>query len=136
MIKINHVALVVPNLEEAQAFWVEALGLPLERVAEVPAEAVRVAFLPAGESEIELLEPTDPESGVARYLAKRGPGIHHLCLEVDDIIAALARLQRHGVELINEQPRVADDGRKYAFVHPHSTGGVLLELYERRREQD
>lgn len=130
MIKINHVAIVVPDLEKARAFWVDALGLPLERVAEVPAEAVRVAFLPAGESEIELLEPTDPESGVARYLAKRGPGIHHLCLEVEDIEDALNRLREHQVELINDVPRSGAEGKKYAFVHPRSTGGVLLELYQ------
>ena len=130
MIKINHVAIVVPDLEEAQAFWVEALGLPLERVEDVPTEAVKVAFLPAGESEIELLEPTDRQSGVARYLARRGPGIHHLCLEVGDLGATLARLRAHQVELINEFPRTTGDGKKYAFVHPRSTGGVLLELYE------
>ena len=130
MIKINHVAIVVPDLEEARAFWVDALGLKLERVDDVPEEAVRVAFLPTGESEIELLEPTDSESGVARYLDKRGPGIHHLCLEVEDIEAVLGRLQARQVELINETPRTAADGKKYAFVHPRSTGGVLLELYE------
>ena len=130
MIKINHVAVVVPDLDEALAFWVEAMGLPLERVEDVPAEAVRVAFLPAGESEIELLEPSDGDSGVARYLAKRGPGIHHLCLEVDDIQAALARLREMEVELINESPRTGSDGQQYAFVHPRSTGGVLLELYQ------
>lgn len=130
MIKINHVAIVVPDLEEAQTFWVEALGLPLERVEDVPAEAVKVAFLPTGESEIELLEPTDQQTGVARYLAGRGPGIHHLCLEVDDLEATLTRLRDHHVELINESPRTTGDGKKYAFVHPRSTGGVLLELYE------
>ena len=131
MIKINHIAIVVPNLEEAQRFWVDALGLPLERVEDVPREGVRVAFLPMGESEVELLEPTDPDSGVARYLEKRGPGMHHLCLEVPDIEAAMERLRGHGVELINEEPRRSEDGqRRYAFVHPRSTGGVLLELYE------
>lgn len=129
-IEINHVAIVVEDLQEAIGFWVEALGLPLARVAEEPAEAVRVAFLPAGEGQIELLEPTDEESGVARYLQKRGPGLHHLCLEVADIDAAMARLRAHGVELINETPRSGEGGRRYAFVHPKSAGGVLLELYE------
>lgn len=132
MIKINHIAIVVPDLEAAQAFWVEALGLPLERVASVPEEGVDVAFLPAGEGEIELLQPTDPESGVARYLEKRGPGIHHLCLEVDDLEGAMARLRAAGVELITEQPRRNAEGRAYAFAHPRSTGGVLVELYARR----
>lgn len=135
MIKINHIAIVVPELEAAQSFWVEALGLPLERVAAVPEEAVEVAFLPAGEGEIELLQPTDPESGVARYLEKRGPGMHHLCLEVDDLEATLARLRQAGVELINEQPRRNAEGRAYAFVHPRSTGGVLVELYAQAEEE-
>ncbi|MDX1662596.1 MAG: methylmalonyl-CoA epimerase [Candidatus Promineifilaceae bacterium] len=130
MIKINHIAIVVPDLESAQQFWVETLGLPLERVAEVPEEAVRVAFLPAGDAEIELLQPTDDESGVARFMDKRGPGIHHLCLEVDDIEATMARLREGEVELINEIPRMTGDGKKYAFIHPRSTGGVLIELYE------
>lgn len=132
MIKINHIAVVVADLEGARHFWVEALGLPLERVAHVPEEAVTVAFLPAGEGKIELIQPVDTESGVARYLEKRGPGMHHLCLEVDDIAAAMARLRTAGVELINEEPRVSADGRSYAFVHPRSTGGVLVELYAAR----
>src|SRR5690606_33054607 len=107
-------------------------GLPLERVVSVPEEGVDVAFLPAGEGEIELLQPADPESGVARYLEKRGPGIHHLCLEVEDLEGALARLRAAGVELITEEPRYNAEGRAYAFVHPRSTGGVLVELYAQR----
>jgi methylmalonyl-CoA/ethylmalonyl-CoA epimerase len=134
MIKINHIAVVVTDLEAARQFWVEALGLPLARVAHVAEEAVNVAFLPAGEGEIELIEPTDAESGVARYLEKRGPGMHHLCLEVEDISATIDRLRAAGVELINEEPRVTADGRQYAFVHPRSTGGVLVELYAGRPE--
>lgn len=131
MIKINHVAIVVADLDEALDFWVDAVGLPLERREQAPAEAVEIAFLSAGEGEIELLQPTDEESGVARYLENRGPGLHHLCLEVDDIAGAMERLRERGVELINETPRVSDDGlRRYAFVHPKSAGGVLLELYE------
>lgn len=131
MIKINHVAIVVADLDEALKFWVDALGLPLERREDAPAEAVEIAFLPAGEGEIELLQPTDEESGVARYLAKRGPGLHHLCLEVEDIAGVMARLRQHDIELINETPRVSDDGRRrYAFIHPKSAGGVLVELYE------
>lgn len=131
MIKINHIAIVVSDLQEARKFWSESLGLPLERTAHVAEEGVDVAFLPAGEGEIELIQPTDAESGVARYLEKRGPGIHHLCLEVDDLAEAMARLRAAGVELINEEPRVSTDGRQYAFIHPRSTGGVLLELYAR-----
>jgi methylmalonyl-CoA/ethylmalonyl-CoA epimerase len=134
MIKINHIAIVVGDLDAALQFWVEALGLPLERVAHVPEEGVDVAFLPAGEGEIELIQPVDTGSGVARYLEKRGPGMHHLCLEVADLAATVARLRAAGVELINEQPRVTAGGRQYAFVHPRSTGGVLVELYAGRPE--
>ncbi len=128
--KVDHIAVVVPNLDEATKFWVEALGLTLERVESVPREGVDVAFLPVGESEIELLQPTDPESGVARYLEKRGPGLHHICLEVDDIEMMLARLRAAGVPLINETANVSESGKRYAFVHPKGTGGVLVELYQ------
>jgi methylmalonyl-CoA/ethylmalonyl-CoA epimerase len=128
--KVNHIAVVVPSLDEAMKFWVEALGLSLERVESVPREGVDVAFLPVGESEIELLQPTDPEGGVARYLEKRGAGLHHVCLEVDDITATLERLKTAGIPLINETANVGGDGKKYAFVHPKGTGGVLVELYE------
>jgi methylmalonyl-CoA/ethylmalonyl-CoA epimerase len=128
--KVDHIAVVVPNLDEATKFWAEALGLTLERVESVPREGVEVAFLPVGESEIELLQPTDPESGVARYLEKRGAGLHHICLEVDDIAATLARLQAAGVPLINETANVSESGKQYAFVHPKGTGGVLVELYQ------
>lgn len=130
MLTINHIAIVVSDLEEAQTFWVQALGLPLERVQEIEEEAVTVAFLAAGDSEIELVQPTTEESGVARYLRRRGPGMHHLCLEVPDLDAALARLRAHNIELINETPRQSGDGRQYAFIHPRSTHGVLVELYQ------
>ncbi len=127
---LNHVAIVVENLDAALAFWRDALGLPLAQTEHNPDEAVRIAFLPLGESEIELLEPTTEDSGIARYLARRGPGMHHLCIEVDDIEAALARLRQHGAELINETPKTRPDGTRYAFIHPRSAGGVLVELYE------
>lgn len=130
MITVNHIAIVVSDLASAQRFWVDALGLPLERVEEMPSESVRVAFLQTGNGEIELVQPTDQESGVARFLHKRGPGMHHLCLGVPDIEATIDRLRAHGVELINETPREAPDGRQYAFVHPRSTTGVLVELYQ------
>ena len=128
--KVDHIAVLVPDLEEAKSFWVDALGLTLERVASVPEEAVDIAFLPVGDTEIELLQPTDPESGVAKYLAKRGPGMHHLCFEVDDIEAVLDRLRTAEVPLITETGKVGSGGKKYAFVHPKGTGGVLVELYE------
>jgi methylmalonyl-CoA/ethylmalonyl-CoA epimerase len=133
--KISHIAVVVPELEEALGFWVEALGLPLTHVEYVADQGVEVAFLPAGESDIELLEPTDPSSGVARYLQKRGPGMHHICFEVEDIQVVLNRLREAGVPLINEEPTIGTGGKKIAFIHPKGTGGVLVELYEMTAEE-
>ena len=131
MIKnINHIAIIVPDLEGAVAFWEGALGLKLARTESVPEEGVDVAFLPVGDSNVELLKPTVADTGVARFLEKRGPGIHHMCFEVDDIEATLAQLREHNVQLINEQPQEGHGGRKYAFVHPKSTGGGLVELYQ------
>jgi len=131
MIKnINHIAVIVPDLEGALAFWEGALGLKLARTESVPEEGVDVAFLPIGGSNVELLKPTVADTGVARFLEKRGAGIHHMCFEVDDIEATLAQLREHNIQLINEQPVAGHGGRKYAFVHPKSTGGVLVELYE------
>jgi len=131
MIKnINHIAIIVPDLEGAVAFWEGALGLKLARTESVPEEGVDVAFLPIGGSNVELLKPTVADTGVARFLEKRGPGIHHMCFEVDDIEATLAQLRDRNVQLINEQPQEGHGGRKYAFVHPKSTGGVLVELYQ------
>lgn len=128
--KVNHIAIVVPNLDEATSFWVEALGLTLSKKEHVASEAVDVAFLPVGNSKIELLQPTGDASGVARYLEKRGEGLHHICFEVDDIEAALAKLRTADVQLINEEPVLGDDGRKFAFIHPKAANGVLVELYE------
>ena len=131
MIKnINHIAIIVPDLEGAIAFWEGALGLKLARTESVPEEGVDVAFLPIGGSNVELLKPTVADTGVARFLEKRGPGIHHMCFEVDDIEATLEQLRARNVQLINEQPQEGHGGRKYAFVHPKSTGGVLVELYQ------
>jgi methylmalonyl-CoA/ethylmalonyl-CoA epimerase len=131
MIKnINHVAIIVPDLDGALGFWEGALGLKLERTESVPSEGVDVAFLPVGGSNVELMKPTAADTGVARFLEKRGPGIHHMCFEVDDIDATLARLREHNVQLINESPVAGHGGRRYAFVHPKSTGGVLVELYQ------
>lgn len=130
MIAVNHIAIVVSDLTDAQKFWVDALGLPLDRVEEIPSEAVRVAFLETRNGEIELVQPMDQDSGVARFLHKRGAGMHHLCLEVPDIEETIDRLREHGVELINESPRESPDGRQYAFIHPRSTTGVLVELFQ------
>ncbi|MCP4427775.1 MAG: methylmalonyl-CoA epimerase [Chloroflexi bacterium] len=128
--KISHIAVVVPKLEEAMKFWVDALGLTLDHVEHVEDQGVDVAFLPSGESDIELLRPVDEESGVARYLQKRGPGMHHICFEVDDIEATLSRLKSFDIPLINEEPTYGTGGKKIAFVHPKGAGGVLVELYE------
>ncbi|HSO28159.1 MAG TPA: methylmalonyl-CoA epimerase [Anaerolineales bacterium] len=128
--QINHVAILVEDLQAPLAFWRDALGLELTHVDNIPAEQAKIAFLPVGDSEIELVCPTTGDSGLARFLAKRGEGMHHICLEVDDITGMLARLKQHGVELINEEPRMGADGRKYAFVHPKSAHGVMVELYE------
>jgi methylmalonyl-CoA/ethylmalonyl-CoA epimerase len=128
--RINHVAVVVDDMDKALSFWRDALGLDLHEVRDVPAEKSQVAFLPLAGSEVELVQPTSGDSGIARYLAKRGPGMHHICLEVDDIAGMLAQLQAKGVRLINEEPRTAADGKRYAFIHPESTSGVLVELYQ------
>jgi methylmalonyl-CoA/ethylmalonyl-CoA epimerase len=127
---VNHVAVVVDDMEKALSFWCDALGMDLHELRDVPAENSQVAFLPLEGSEVELVVPTSDDSGIAKYLAKRGPGMHHICLEVDDIVEMLAQLQAKGVRLINEEPRTGSDGKKYAFIHPESTSGVLVELYE------
>jgi methylmalonyl-CoA/ethylmalonyl-CoA epimerase len=128
--KINHVAVVVDDMEKALSFWRDALGMELYELRDVPAEKSQVAFLPLKGSEVELVVPTSEDSGIAKYLSKRGPGMHHICLEVDDIIGMLTQLKTKGVRLINEEPRTSADGKKYAFIHPESTSGVLVELYE------
>jgi methylmalonyl-CoA/ethylmalonyl-CoA epimerase len=127
---INHIAVVVDDMEKSLAFWRDALGIELHELREVPAEKSQVAFLPLAGAEVELVKPTSDDSGIAKYLAKRGPGMHHLCLEVDDIEGMLSHLKWKKIRLINEEPRIAADGRKYAFIHPESTGGVLVELYQ------
>jgi methylmalonyl-CoA/ethylmalonyl-CoA epimerase len=127
---INHVAVVVENMEQSLAFWRDALGIELHELRDVPAEKSQVAFLPLAGAEVELVMPTTDDSGIAKYLAKRGQGMHHLCLEVDDIEGMMAQLKSKNIRLINEEPRTAADGKKYAFIHPESTGGVLVELYQ------
>lgn len=128
--QINHVAVVVDDMDKALSFWRDALGLELHELRDVPAEKSQVAFLPLQGSEVELVRPTSDDSGIAKSLAKRGPGMHHICLEVDDIEGMLAQLKSKGMRLINEEPRTAADGKKYAFIHPESASGVLVELYE------
>ncbi len=127
--RIDHVGIAVASIAEARRFW-EALGLTVGHVEEVAAEGVRVAMLAIGESRIELLEPTRPDSAVAKFLEKRGPGIHHLCLASDDVAADDARLRAAGVELLRPEPTPGAGGAKVQFVHPRSAGGVLVELSE------
>lgn len=127
---VNHIAVVVDDMEKSLSFWRDALGMELHELRDVPAERSQVAFLPVAGAEVELVMPTSDDSGIAKYLAKRGPGMHHLCLEVDNIVDMLAQLKSKNIRLINEEPRSAADGKKYAFIHPESTGGVLVELYQ------
>jgi methylmalonyl-CoA/ethylmalonyl-CoA epimerase len=127
---INHIAVVVEDMDEALSFWCDALGMKMHELRDVPAEKSQVAFLPLSGSEVELVMPTTDDSGIAKYLAKRGAGMHHLCLEVDDIEGMLAQLKAKKIRLINEQPRIGATGKKYAFIHPESAGGVLVELYQ------
>ena len=127
--KINHVAIVVEDIEAALSFWRDQLGLALDHVEDVPSQASKVAFIPVGEGEVELVQPTDMASGLGKYLEKRGEGLHHLCIEVSDIDGMLAALKAKGVRLIDEVARELP-GRRMAFIHPKSANGVLLELYE------
>jgi methylmalonyl-CoA/ethylmalonyl-CoA epimerase len=130
--RIDHIAIVVQDLDAALRVYRDVLGLPLERVEEVPAEKVKVAFLPLpeGNGEVELVQPTANDTGIARFLAKRGEGMHHICFEVDDIQAAMAAMAASGLQVLEDKPRVGSQGQKYVFIHPKSTHGVLIELYE------
>ena len=131
--RIDHVAIVVRNLEATLRFYRDTLGIAPSRVIDFPAEGVKIAFLPLGGpagSEIELLEPLDATTGVARYLERRGEGLHHICLEVPDIEQALAELRTAGVAPLDTQPRPTAEGRGI-FIHPRDASGVLLELVER-----
>jgi methylmalonyl-CoA/ethylmalonyl-CoA epimerase len=130
IVRIDHVAIAVPALEEGLRFWSEALGLEPRTVEAVPAERVRVAFLPVGEAHLELVEPTAEDSPVAGYLAARGGGMHHLTLAVRDLDAMLERVRARGVEVLGGGARAGARGRRVAFLHPRSTGGVLVELAE------
>jgi methylmalonyl-CoA/ethylmalonyl-CoA epimerase len=128
---IQHLGVAVESIEEALGFWRDALGLELKEIEVVEDQGVRVAILPIGESRIELLEATGADTPVGKFLAKRGPGIHHLCVEVNDISARLNELKARGARLIDEQPRRGAGGALVAFVHPSSTGGVLIELTQK-----
>ena len=130
---LDHVGIAVGNLADALAFYREALGLEVEMTEEVPSQGVRAHFLRVGSASLELLESTTDSSPVGRYLARRGPGLHHLTLRVDDIYAALERLAARGARLIDRRPRAGAEGSLVAFVHPSSAHGVLVELKQERR---
>jgi len=127
--KINHIAIAVADIDSALSFWRDALGLDVDHIEDVPSQKAVVAFLACGDSEVELVKPSAEDTGVAKFLAERGGGMHHLCFEVDDIDVMLVQLKNKGVRLINEAATQLP-GRKMAFVHPKSTGGVLVELYQ------
>ena len=128
--RVDHIAVVVENLDAALATYRDALEMTVSRIVTIPEQDVRIGFLHSGDTEIELLEPINPESGIARHLAKRGEGLHHICLEVDDIEQTLADLKSRGVQLIQDTPKRGASG-KVAFIHPKSASGVLIELLER-----
>lgn len=127
--KLNHIAIVVEDIEKALQVYQDAIGLPLSAVHEEPAEAVKVAFFPTATGEVELIQPTTADSGVAKYLAKKGEGMHHVCLEVDSIEETVKGLTEKGLEVLGEI-RTNKRGDRYIFVHPKSAHGVLIELYE------
>ena len=144
-IVLDHLGIAVPSLAEAVKLYEDILGLKVSGYEVIPEEKTRVAMLPVGDSRIELMEPQEPQepkepqepnkpqepnSPIARFLAKHGPGLHHICLRVPDLAAAVARLQQNGVRLVNPEPGVGAGGHRYVFVHPSSAGGVLLELVQ------
>lgn len=133
--RIDHVAILVDDIDAALGFWRDSLGLPLTHVEDVPDQESVVAFLPTGESEVELVKPSSDNSGVARYLGKHGPGMHHICFEVTDLATCLDRLAANGVRLIHREPVIGTGGKRIAFIHPESTHGVLVELYELTQEE-
>jgi methylmalonyl-CoA epimerase len=131
--RIDHIAIIVRSIEQALVFYRNTLGITPSEIKEVPTEQVRIAFLPMGGpggSEIELIEPTTPDSSLSKFLEKRGEGLHHICLEVENIDAALQEMQEKGALVLDKQPRMAAEGRAI-FLHPKGTNGVLLELLEK-----
>lgn len=128
--KINHLGIATKGIDEALKFWQDALGLENVHTETVEDQKVRVAMLPIGESRVELLEPTADDSPISKFLQKRGGGIHHIAVEVEDIESVLAKLKERGARLIDETPRIGAEGCLVAFVHPSSTSGVLLELVQ------
>ncbi len=131
MKKIDHIGIAVKSIAEAARIYTDGLGLTLTHTETVESQGVKVGFLPLGDSELELLEPLNAQSTVAQFIEKRGEGVHHICIEVDDILATMARLREQGVRLINEECVQGAGGCLVAFVHPRSTNGVLIELSQK-----
>jgi LAO/AO transport system kinase len=128
--KLDHLGIAVKSLDAGLRFYHDTLGLDVGHVEEVATENVRVAMLPLGDTRVELLEATTDDSAIARFVAKRGEGLHHIAMKVPDLNAAIERLKAAGARLVNDQPGIGAGGHRYVFVHPQSTGGVLLELVE------
>lgn len=133
--KVHHIAIAVADLDDALAFYQDALGVTVSERREVPDEGVEIAFMPTDDTEIELLRPLDPENTIGRFLDRRGEGIHHVCLAVEDIEATISRLEAKGARMATDI-RSHPDGTRYAFIHPKSARGVLIELYEQPAEAD
>lgn len=131
ILKIDHLGIAVKSIDQSKSFWTDILGLSLEGTETVEEQKVTTAFLPVGESEVELLESTSPDGPIARHLEKKGEGIQHVAFRVENIEAALAELKEKGVRLIDETPRKGAGGAKIAFLHPKATNGILVELSER-----
>ncbi|MDK2820311.1 MAG: methylmalonyl-CoA/ethylmalonyl-CoA epimerase [Clostridia bacterium] len=131
VLKVDHIGLAVKSLQDTLPFYEEILGIKSNGTEEIPDQKVRVAFLPVGDSEIELLEATEPDSPIAKFIESRGEGLQHIALRVDDIEATIAELKEKGVRMIDEKPRYGAGGASIAFVHPKATKGLLLELSQR-----
>ncbi len=131
ILKIDHIGIAVNSIEDGKNLWMDALGLAFEGTETVEEQKVTTAFFPVGESEVELLESTAPDGPVAKFLEKKGPGVHHIAFRVENIEAALSELKEKGIRLIDEKPRKGAGGAKIAFLHPKATNGVLVELCER-----
>lgn len=131
ILKIDHLGIAVNSIEDGKKFWTDILGLSFQGIETVAEQKVTTAFFPVGESEVELLESTAPDGPIAKYIEKKGTGIQHVALRVENIEAALAELKEKGVQLIDQAPRHGAGGAKIAFLHPKATGGVLVELCQR-----
>ncbi len=132
--KIAHIAIAVNSIDEAAKFYAEQLGLKLTGKETVPHRKVTVGFIEVGETKLELVQPDTPDAPIAKFLAERGPGLHHICFEVDDIEAEFKRLKDAGVRIVDPEPQSGANGTKTFFIHPKSTGGVLIELNQRVRD--